>query len=59
MENVQFSLEELRYMLVMLTEGQDQVNSSRAFEGFQNLKTQENIINKIRQKCWDCENKKN
>lgn len=54
MENVQFSLEELRYMLVMLTEGQDRVNSSRAFEAFQNLKTQENIINKIRQKCWDC-----
>ena len=40
MENVQFSLEELRYMLVMLTEGQDRVNSSRAFEAFQKDETQ-------------------
>lgn len=31
-----FSFEELRYMLVMLTEGQDKINCSKAFEGFQN-----------------------
>ena len=49
-----FSFEELQYMLVMLTEGQDKVNSSKAFEGFQNYKIQETIIEKIRQKCWDC-----
>ena len=48
-----FSYEELQYMLVMLTEGQDKVNSSKAFEGFQNIKTQETIINKVRQKCWE------
>ena len=48
-----FSFEELQYMLVMLTEGQDKVNGSKAFEGFQNIKTQETIINKVRQKCWE------
>ena len=48
-----FSHEELQYMLVMLTEGQDKINSSKAFEGFQDLKTQEVIINKVRQKCWE------
>lgn len=35
-----FSFEELRYMLVMLTEGQDKINSSKAFEGFQDQKIQ-------------------
>lgn len=49
-----FSFEELQYMLVMLTEGQDIINSSKAFVGFQNLKTQETIIEKVRQKCWEC-----
>ena len=49
-----FSFEELQYMLVMLTEGQDKINSSKAFEGFQNIKTQETIIEKVRQKCWEC-----
>ena len=48
-----FSYGELQYMLVMLTEGQDKVNSSKAFEGFQNIKIQETIINKVRQKCWE------
>jgi hypothetical protein len=47
-----FSYEELQYMLVMLTEGQDKVNSSKAFYGFQNHKIQENIINKVRNECW-------
>jgi hypothetical protein len=41
-------------MLVMLTEGQDKVNSSKAFEGFQNYKIQETIIDKVREKCWEC-----
>lgn len=56
---IHFSYEELQYMLVMLTEGQDKINSSKAFEGFQNLKTQEVIIDKVRQKCWECHHTKN
>ncbi len=39
---------------MMLTEGQDKINSSKAFDEFQNIKTQEAIIDKVRQKCWQC-----
>jgi hypothetical protein len=49
-----FSYNELQYMLVMITEGQDKINSSKSFEGYQNYKIQETIIDKIRKKCWEC-----
>lgn len=49
-----FTYEELQYMLIMLTEGQEKINSCKAFEGFQNIKVQETIIGKIRNKCWEC-----
>jgi hypothetical protein len=52
-KSISFSFEELEYMLVLLTEGQDKVNSSKAFGAFQNYKTQEEIIEKIRNKCWE------
>lgn len=54
----EFTYEELQYALVMLSEGQTVVNESPAFKGFQNMKTQEQLIDKIRQKCWECHNKK-
>lgn len=53
-----FSFEELQYMLIMLTEGQDKINSSKAFEGFQNNNIQESVIEKVRVKCWKHHQKK-
>ena len=50
--NISFSYEELAHMLVMLTEGQEQGLSSK------DTKTQNDIIEKVKQKCWECHNKK-
>ena len=50
---IQFSYEELNHMLVMLTEGQKKINTRKAFEVLQNTKIQENIIEKVRIKCWE------
>lgn len=52
-----FSYEELQYVLVMLTEGQNKINKKKTFERFQNYKIQETIIDKIREKCWECHQK--
>lgn len=52
MLRLDFTPEQLQYMLVMLSEGQNKVNSSKAFEGFQNIKVQEDIIGKVRDACW-------
>ena len=38
---------------VILEEYKTKGDARQAFEGFQNIKTQETIINKVRQKCWD------
>lgn len=47
------SRKELELMLVLLTEGQYKVNSSKIFEAFQDLKIQKSIIDKVRSKLWD------
>ena len=52
MENL-FTDEELPYVLLMLNEGQAKINDSKAFAGYQNIKIQETIIEKVRSLCWD------
>lgn len=52
MENL-FTDEELPYVLLMLTEGQAKINDSKAFSGYQNIRIQETVIEKVRKLCWD------
>jgi len=53
-----FTEQELQYALMMLIEGQIRINQSKNFESFQNIKKQEDLIQKVRNELWNFHDQK-